>query len=63
MAGPPGEKGTDLCRKHGISERTLYRWKAKYGGGGHLRPSIAPERLLHALLLQVSFTIRSERML
>jgi len=32
MAGPPGEKGTDLCRKHGISERTLYRWKAKYGG-------------------------------
>jgi len=24
----PGE----LCRKHGISQGTLYRWKAKFGG-------------------------------
>lgn len=22
----------ELCRKHGISEGTYYRWKAKYGG-------------------------------
>ena len=22
----------DLCRTHGISEQTYYRWKAKYGG-------------------------------
>ncbi|MGA7315651.1 MAG: transposase [Silvibacterium sp.] len=21
----------ELCRKHGISEQTFYRWKAKYG--------------------------------
>ncbi len=25
-------KGADLCRKHGMSEATLYNWKAKYGG-------------------------------
>lgn len=22
----------ELCRKHGISDATLYKWKAKYGG-------------------------------
>ena len=22
----------ELCRQHGISEQTYYRWKAKYGG-------------------------------
>jgi putative transposase len=27
-----GAKGADLCRKHGMSEATLYNWKAKYGG-------------------------------
>ena len=27
-----GVKTTDLCRKYGISEGTLYNWKAKYGG-------------------------------
>jgi putative transposase len=29
------EKGggtEDLCRRHGISQQTFYRWKAKYGG-------------------------------
>jgi putative transposase len=31
-AGEAGEKPKDLCRKHGISEQTFYRWKAKYGG-------------------------------
>ncbi len=22
----------DLCRKHGVSSATLYKWKAKFGG-------------------------------
>jgi putative transposase len=26
-----GGKTADLARKHGISEATLYNWKAKYG--------------------------------
>jgi putative transposase len=27
-----GAKTADLCRKHGISEATLYNWKSKFGG-------------------------------
>jgi putative transposase len=27
-----GVKTADLCRQHGITEATYYRWKAKYGG-------------------------------
>jgi putative transposase len=27
-----GAKTADLARNHGISEATLYNWKAKYGG-------------------------------
>jgi putative transposase len=27
-----GAKTADLARKHGISEATLYNWKARYGG-------------------------------
>jgi len=27
-----GAKAGDLARKHGVSEATLYNWKAKYGG-------------------------------
>jgi len=27
-----GSKTGDVCRKHGISSATFYKWKAKYGG-------------------------------
>ena len=27
-----GMKTQEVCRKHGISDATLYKWKAKYGG-------------------------------
>jgi putative transposase len=27
-----GIKPAELCRKHGLSEQTFYRWKAKFGG-------------------------------
>ena len=27
-----GAKLTDLVRRHGVTEQTLYRWKKKYGG-------------------------------
>ena len=27
-----GAATKELCRRHGISEQSFYRWKAKYGG-------------------------------
>ena len=27
-----GAKVSELCRKHGMFDATLYKWKAKYGG-------------------------------
>ena len=26
-----GAKVSDLCRRHGMSDATFYKWKAKYG--------------------------------
>ena len=27
-----GATAKDVCRRHGISEQSFYRWKAKFGG-------------------------------
>ena len=27
-----GMSAVDLCRKHGISDATFYKWRSKYGG-------------------------------
>jgi putative transposase len=27
-----GMKAADVCREHGISEATMYKWRSKYGG-------------------------------
>jgi len=45
----------------GILKEMLTRFARLYSSLG--RPSIAPERLLRALLLQVFYSVRSERML
>jgi putative transposase len=34
-----GAKTGELARKHGISEATLYNWKAKYGSMDVSKPS------------------------
>jgi putative transposase len=27
-----GQRTADVCRRHGVSEATFYKWKAKFGG-------------------------------
>ena len=27
-----GLSASELCRKHGVSEPTFYKWRSKYGG-------------------------------
>lgn len=39
-----GVKITDLCRQNGISDKTFYRWRSKYGG-----MEVADAKRLHSL--------------
>jgi putative transposase len=37
----------DLCREHGITDSTFYRWRARYGGALAAIPaSVTPEQQL-----------------
>ena len=54
VASYPGHGGRAL-------KESSWRFDAVYANSG--RPSIAPEKLLRALLLQVLYTVRSERLL
>ena len=52
-----GAKNQELCRKHGISEQTFYRWRSKYGGmqvseAKKLRGLEAENRTLKQLLAE-----------
>jgi transposase len=49
------------CMANTVLERLSPQWDALYSKLG--RPSIPPEKLLRALLLQVLYTLRSERLL
>jgi putative transposase len=39
-----GLSATDLCRKHGISDATFYKWRSKYG-----RMEVSEAKLLKQL--------------
>ena len=44
-----GATTSDVCRRHGVSEQTFYRWKAKYGGmGGEPLSAIGPRTMASA---------------
>ena len=52
-----GMTGKEVCRRHGISENTFYRWKSKYGGmdvseAKRLREVEAENRKLKQLLAE-----------
>lgn len=39
-----GLAAKELCRKHGVSDATFYKWRSKYGGG-----SVSDAKKLKAL--------------
>ena len=64
-----GAKTADLARRHGVSEATIYNWKAKYGGlevsdarrlrqleqeNARLKKLLADSMLANAMLKEIS---------
>ena len=54
-----GAKTVDVCRKHGISDATFYKYKAKYGGmdvsdARKLKKLLAEAMLDNAILKDVA---------
>ena len=61
-----GAKAEDLCRRHGISGTTFYKWKAKFGGldvseARRLRAVEDENRRLKKLLPSKCWTMRRSR--
>src|SRR6516164_7760742 len=50
-------KTIEVCRKHGISDATFYKWKAKYGGMevSDARHPRRPAAIAHRSILQGRF--------
>jgi putative transposase len=53
-----GAATVDVCRKHGISSATFYKWKAKFGGlevsDAKLKKLLAEAMLDNAMLKDVA---------
>ncbi len=59
-----GMKTLELCRKHGISQGTFYKWKDKYGGltiseARRLRTLEAENRRLKHIVADLTLDIRA----
>jgi putative transposase len=59
-----GQKVGDVCRQHGISDATYYRWKAQYGGLGvselrHLRQLEEENRKLKQIVADLTLDNRA----
>lgn len=57
-----GMATADVCRGHGISEQTFYRWKARYGGmtpsdAGKLKALEDENRRLKKLLAEAMLDV------
>ena len=59
-----GRRVADVCREHGISQGTLYRWKSKYSGlevsdAKHLHELEDENRRLKSLVADQSLDIQA----